>query len=448
MLQHVFLGPYFIAMFEFLIIEDNRALGDMGKALIEERYECQGHLVRSRAELNLLLEQYPGRFAIAVVDLNLPDAPDGEVLADVIAANIPAIVFTGSYGEDMREQMLNFGVVDYVVKTAGLYSYEYIADLIGRVQKNRQIAALIIDDSRSFAGVLGFQLGIQRLNVYTAGSAEEGQELLEKHSDIRLVFVDYHLPDKQGFEVCHNIRARYGKDRLALIGMSGSGDKRLVARFLKSGANDYLAKPFEYEELLCRVNQNLDILDQIAIIRETAERDFLTRLHNRRFFFKQGNADYLKARSRQLPMSMVMLDIDLFKSVNDRFGHDGGDEALRHIAGLLREHFPEALLARIGGEEFSILLLQDSKEVGRRLEIFRAAVESSPVNTANFDFSFTVSIGFTDVAGEDIDEMLAIADSGLYRAKQSGRNRVEYCHSLQGENLSGAVRQRQRVAKA
>jgi len=433
------------AMFEFLIIEDNRALATMGKTMIEEKNACKGVIASSRNEVNALISENPGRFSVAIVDLNLPDAPNGEALPDVIAANIPAIVLTGAYGEDMRQQMVNYGVVDYVVKSSGISSYQYVADLVGRIHKNRSTKVLIIDDSQSLSNLLAFQLGIQRLNVLIAHTAAEGLEILSKESDIRLVFLDYNLPDMDGFEVCQKIRAQRGKDEMAIIGISGTESERISSRFLKSGANDFLSKPFGYEELLCRVNQNLEILDQIEIIRDVASRDYLTRLYNRRYFFEQGIPVYEKAIKKARPLSAAMMDIDFFKKVNDMQGHDGGDEALRHIAVILSGMFPDVLVARFGGEEFCILMPFEKEQAHKRLEKFRKKIADSPVKTDKYNFSYTVSIGFTDIPGEDIDNMLAIADMGLYEAKKNGRNQVVYSQRQNDENIKvSSVRQKQR----
>jgi len=435
-------------MFEFLIIEDNRALANMGKLMIEEKNACKGVIASSRKQVNELISENPGRFSIAIVDLNLPDAPNGETLPDVIAANIPAIVLTGAYGEDMRQEMVNYGVVDYVVKSPGIGSYQYVADLVGRVQKNRSTKVLIIDDSQSLSGLLAFQLGIQRLNVLIAHNAAEGLEIISKEPDIRLVFLDYNLPDMDGFEVCQKIRAVHGKDEMAIIGISGTDGERVASRFLKSGANDFLSKPFGYEELLCRVNQNLDILDQIELIRDAANRDYLTRLYNRRYFFKEGIARYEKAVKKGRPISAAMMDIDFFKKVNDIQGHDGGDEALRHIARFLSEMFPDVLVSRFGGEEFCILMPFEKDQAHKRLEKFRKKIAASPVETEKYNFSYTVSIGFTDIPGEDIDNMLARADMGLYEAKKNGRNQVVYSKYENDENIQvSSVRQKQRPGK-
>ncbi len=434
-------------MFEFLLIEDNRALASMGKALIEEQSgcDCKGVIAATRKEVNELIEADPGRFSIAIVDLNLPDAANGEALADVIAHNIPAIVLTGAYGEDMRQQMINFGVVDYVVKSRGVGSYQYVAELVARVEKNRSTKALIIDDSKSLSNLLAFQLGIQRLNVLTASTAEEGLARIEEEGDIRLVFLDYNLPDMDGFEACQAIRAKHGKDEMAIIGISGSEGERVSSRFLKSGANDFLSKPFGYEELLCRVNQNLDILDQIQMIRDAANRDYLTRLYNRRYFFTEGVGRLKKTVKKDSPISVAMMDIDYFKKVNDVQGHDGGDEALKHISALLSEMFGDVLVARFGGEEFCIMMPFDKDRAGSRLEKFRQKVEASPVVTDKYNFSYTVSIGFTDNPGADIDDMLAMADMGLYAAKENGRNQVVYSDRKNNESVKvSSVRQKQR----
>ncbi len=372
-----------------------------------------------------MLASDPERFTAAIVDLNLPDAPKGEVIPDVLASNIPVVVLTGAYGEDLRQQMTGFGVVDYVVKD-GIGSYEYACELVSRIDQNRSTQVLIVDDDPDFALTLKYQLEIQRFVVLTASSGEEALEQLQMHPEIRLVFADYRMPGMDGFKLSKKIREHHGKDKLAIIGLSSSDDSRVSSQFLKSGANDFLRKSFAYEELLCRVNQNLELLDMIKKVQDSANRDYLTNLYNRRYFFGKGVTIYQTAKEKHRPLCAAMMDIDYFKKVNDTQGHDGGDAALKHFADLLYQAFPSDLVARFGGEEFCLLIRQDTGIAHQRLEQFRQRVENTPVDREGFHFSFTISIGLTDQLGESIDGMLIVADSALYQAKEGGRNRVIY----------------------
>ncbi|MBT8440124.1 MAG: GGDEF domain-containing protein, partial [Gammaproteobacteria bacterium] len=158
---------------------------------------------------------------------------------------------------------------------------------------------------------------------------------------------------------------------------------------------------------------------------------------------------YQKAVKKGSPVSVAMMDIDFFKKVNDEQGHDGGDEALRHIAKILSDMFPDVLVSRFGGEEFCILMLLDKDQAYKRLEKFRKKIEGTPVKTDKYNFSYTVSTGFTDLPGEDIDNMLARADMGLYEAKENGRNQVVYSEHQNDTGIqASSVRQMQRSEEA
>ena len=424
---------------QVLIVEDNRALATMAKAMIESEWGFDTTLAATRAESEALIAEDAGRFSVALVDLNLPDAPNGEVVPVVQAAGIPVIVLTGAFGEGLRKQMTDFGVVDYVVKD-NMAAYEYACRLVGRIHRNRATKVLVVDDSPTAVAVLKHQLEIQRLKVFTATGGEEALSRFREHPDIQLLFTDCHMPGMDGFELIQRIRAEHGKDRLAIIGLSGSDDGRLSARFLKSGANDFLTKPFVYEELLCRVNQNLEILEQIEAIRDAANRDYLTRLYNRRYFFDDGGRRYRGAKEQGTPLCAAMMDIDFFKKVNDNHGHDGGDVALRHMAELLNDTFPDDLVARFGGEEFCVMIAAPLEESHARLDAFRRRVEETPVDRDGYHFPFTVSIGMTDQLGGDLDAMLNVADANLYGAKEGGRNRVVASDGT--ANPNGTTRQR------
>lgn len=430
---------------QVLLIEDNRALALMAKSLIESEVGYQAVVAPSRAEAMRLIEREPEAFTAAVVDLNLPDAPNGEVVPEVVAAGIPTIVLTGAYGEELRQQMTVHGVVDYVVKQ-GIASYQYACELVRRIHNNRSIKVLVVDDSPSAALVLKQQLEIMRLNVLLARDGKEALAVLNQHPDVCLVFTDYNMPEMDGFELCRRIRESHSKGKIAILGLSGQNDVRLSSRFLKSGANDFLAKPFVYEELLCRVNQNLELLEYIDTIKDISNRDFLTRLHNRRYFFDRGIGIYEKAKKTGSPLNAAMMDIDFFKKINDSQGHDGGDAALKHMAALLTGAFGADLVARFGGEEFCILMEQDRQVAMDSLEAFRQLVQESPVSQGNYHFGFTLSIGVTDQFGADLDAMLMIADSALYQAKQGGRNRVVYADRMLApdEDFNSSIRRKER----
>ena len=231
----------------------------------------------------------------------------------------------------------------------------------------------------------------------------------------------------QGVELTRRLRALRARDRVAVIGVSARNDPGLVARFLKSGANDFLRKPFSREEFFCRVSQNVDQLELIGSLQDLATRDFLTGLPNRRHFLEQAERLVPGTRTEGRPLTMAILDVDHFKRINDSWGHEAGDHALRALAGALSQHArPGDQLARFGGEEFCMLVRDlEAGPLEVYFDTLRRRIEDLDVRTPGGELRMTVSIGVrTARPGDDLHRLLADADRRLYLAKAAGRNRV------------------------
>src|SRR5690606_8287917 len=160
---------------------------------------------------------------------------------------------------------------------------------------------------------------------------------LEADPTIRLVIVDQEMPGMEGVELTRRLRALRARDKVAVIGISGNSDPSLIPRFLKNGANDFLRKPFSREEFFCRVSQNVDQLELIGTLQDLATRDFLTGLPNRRSFLENSQRQ-LALPGNDDDVAVAMVDIDHFKHINDSFGHEAGDQAIRAVAGILQPH--------------------------------------------------------------------------------------------------------------
>lgn len=368
------------------------------------------------------LAEHP--FDVALLDLHLPDAPGGEVVDLALARHIPTIVFAGDCSEETRSRLWAKRIVDYIVKE-GEESLEYAVRLVRRILRNREIAVLVVDDSATVRHMLAEMLAVHCLAVLEAGDGSEGLRLLTAHPNVRLMITDYEMPQMNGVRLVQAARGLYSKEDLAIIGISGHEQKDLSARFLKSGANDFLHKPFSAEELYCRVTQNLDLLEYIHTIRDLSQKDMLTGLANRRYFFEHGVHLLADAQKNQKPGAVAMLDLDHFKRINDQYGHEAGDAVLRHLGEMLMRHFgTHALPARLGGEEFAVLFT-GAADVASLVEAFRAELAAAPVPVPGGSVPVTVSIGVCSLPGQSLERHLACADTLLYRAKHRGRNRVE-----------------------
>jgi len=404
-----------------LIVEDQRSIANMLASVIEDRYGYATVVTGTLAETAQILESQPVHLAIA--DLNLPDAPYGEVIDLLHKHRISTIALTGAFGREMRETILKKGAIDYIPKQSP-HSIEYAVEMADRIYKNHHTDVLVVDDSLSSRALLKHILEMQQFNVIAASDGPEALSVLQERPDIRLALVDYEMPGMNGFELIHEIRKRSSKEELAIIGISASEEGEMSAQFLKSGANDFVRKPYSYEEILCRIGQNLEMLELIRPNREAAYRDFLTGLHNRRHFFEQGAKLHQQA-SQHGGAVAAMLDVDHFKKVNDTYGHDAGDIVLIELARLLSRHFGQYLLARLGGEEFAVIIGGTTLKTARELlEAFRLEAENSPAQYDDQTIPYTVSIGLTDQLGESVDDFIKTADQHLYQAKTGGRNRI------------------------
>lgn len=410
-----------------LLVEDSR----MFSSILSHRFQTElGLTVTHCSSLKALRDELsrPGRdFAMAVVDLNLPDSPYGEVLDHIIEYGIPTIVFTGSFDSGVRNRILERNVVDYVIK-GNEFAVDNLVSAVRRTISNRKTRILVVDDMPSARKVLVDLLSAQQFMVAEARTGLEALAALDAFNDIELVVTDYHMPDMDGYELTRRIRYRYSSDRLRVIGISSSNDRMLSASFLKAGASDFIYRPFVVEELQCRIANNVETLMQLKQLRAAAACDYLTGLYNRRYFYDQGPKIINECLRNGKVSSVAILDIDHFKGLNDTYGHEIGDKVLRAVAAKLHTTFEgsENLLARLGGEEFAVLFSQiDSRTATRICDEIRADLSRLKVAVDDEELSVTVSIGVAEIAGyETFENYLNAADQFLYMAKHKGRNQV------------------------
>ncbi len=405
-----------------LLVEDNKALSKLIKRKMEDNLDFEVIQSYNFEETNNILEENDD-FFIALLDLNLPDAPDGEVVDLVLSYNIPSIVLTGSIDGQTRDKMLKKGIIDYVYK-GNMEDVNYIFSLIQRVSKNRDIKLMIVDDSQMIRKQIKETLQKYMFKVLVAAHGEEALNYLEDNKDVKLVLTDYNMPVIDGLELTRQIREQFSKQQLAIISLTGSSEHLISAKFLKSGANDFINKPFSNEELICRINNTLDAQEQVELLSKFANHDFLTGLYNRRYFFDHID-DFLHNNNQY---AIAMLDIDHFKNINDTFGHDAGDTVLKHLATILKNNTKGSdIVARFGGEEFCIALsnIDEKSAIGFFIKL-KNIISKEKVIFKNSTIKYTVSIGVTTKdKKENIEKLIQEADNALYRAKENGRDKVE-----------------------
>jgi len=406
---------------KILIVEDTPAMARVQKHIaLKAGYEVD--IAESLAQTKELISK--NSYFCAVVDFILPDAPSGEAVPCTINADIPTIVMTGNIDKKTRDTVEKYPIIDYIIKE-NKQAYQYLEKQLQRLPRNENVKVLVVDDSKSTRRYICSLLVRHKYQIIEAQDGQEALNLLEASPDISVIITDNEMPNMNGDELCSEIRRLYSNDEKAIIGISGSDSVGLSSLFLKNGANDYLHKPFNSEEFYCRLSQNVDMLDLIATIRRQANTDYLTNLPNRRYFFEEAEKSLKQIKHTKGDGALAMLDIDHFKSINDTYGHDVGDEVLKGLSICFSKYFKKHLVARLGGEEFAVYFIDvDKQEALKRLEGFRYFIEMNSQEFSKAKIKFTISIGFANGPVYQIDELLKQADLKLYDAKESGRNKI------------------------
>ena len=413
-------------MERLLVVEDSTFFKNLILGAFETEPGIEIVAVETMADAEAAMDADGTPFFLALVDLNLPDAPDGEVVSKTLACGIPSVVFTGTFDELVRTRFLDMGVLDFVLKD-NPSSLRYLISLTRRILRNRAVTALVVDDSVVARRVCSDLLKRYRLKVIEAKNGVEALEKLSENPGIRIVITDHEMPEMDGFDLVTAIRREYDRDRLMVIGVSGSGGAPLSAKFLKHGANDFITKPYLPEELYTRVALNLDILENVSALTNAATRDFLTGLLNRRSFFDVGARIARSTQRGGLAAAVAILDIDHFKAVNDTYGHETGDDVLKVVAELIERHTKRGgdVAARFGGEEFVVMLeVKDPDKVIDYFNELRETLAAQEIDTPDGMVSVTASIGVVIQKEINLEAALKIADDNLYAAKNAGRNQV------------------------
>lgn len=286
---------------------------------------------------------------------------------------------------------------------------------------------LIIDDSKDVHRLLKARLRQEDLDFASAETGEEGIAMAAERQP-SLILLDLDMPGLDGYEVLRRLKdAKATRDVPVIIlsGMQGAHDK--VTAF-DLGAVDYVTKPFDLAELRARVRSSLKLNQLVRMLAQRAQIDGLTGLWNRAAFDRRWAEEYSRAARHGHPLSLVLLDIDHFKSINDTFGHPAGDAVLIGLAKLLtRELRTNDVACRYGGEEFAVIMpdtgTQQAKQTCERL---RVALESV-VWPRHPERKVTMSIGCVgcdQVPSVPAERWLELVDQNLYAGKRSGRNRV------------------------
>jgi len=405
-----------------LVVEDSKPIATVIKQIARSlKYDVV--VATSLAEVEELLATDNDFFA-ATIDYALPDALDGEAIACVLSHGIPGVVMTGKMDDDTRQKILAQPVIDYIPKENS-QAFLYLKRILHWQLTNSSNAILVVDDSSSARNHIVELLKRRNFTVMTANNGVQALEKLAQYKNIKMVITDLEMPEMDGIELTNEIRKQYSREQLAVIGISGASNGIHSARFIKNGADDFLRKPFCPEEFYCRITQNIESLNNIAKIQHAANTDYLTELANRRSFFRNAEQRVSEYIKRKVPYCLAMIDIDYFKKVNDTYGHDAGDQVLKVIALYMRKHFGSGLTARLGGEEFSVLLHGlDTDQLYNKFDDFRREIAVSSIPAGDEQISISISLGVIFNSEESLSKQVSEADNALYLAKENGRNQI------------------------
>jgi diguanylate cyclase (GGDEF)-like protein len=301
--------------------------------------------------------------------------------------------------------------------------------------------ALVADDDRTTTAIVSRALSDYGLDVTIAHDGAAAWEQLNSLQPPSLAVVDWTMPGLDGIELCRRVRVTPRLTGTYIILLTARDRRADLIAGLDAGADDYMTKPVDLDELRARVNVGMRVVglqEKLAHrltdlrrahdrLKDMASTDALTLLYSRRWWFDMAGTEFMRSRRYERDLALLILDLDYFKRVNDRFGHDTGDAVLRAFADLLRRECRQSdIVGRLGGEEFAIALpetsLAQAQTLATRLtEGCRGLLVSTPVG----EVRWSCSIGVTEVRDSDldIDAVLRRADAALYEAKRAGRDR-------------------------
>ena len=405
-----------------LVVEDSKPIASVIKQIAQSlNYEVV--LATTLAQVKDILSKDTEFFA-ATIDYALPDALDGEAIQFILSHKIPGVVMTGKMDDETRQKILAQPVIDYIPKENS-QAFLYLKRVLHWQQTNSKNEVLVVDDSLSARNHIAELLKRRNFTVYTANNGVEGLDKLKEHKNIKMVITDLEMPEMDGIKLTTEIRKKYAREQLTIIGISGAANGIHSARFIKNGADDFLRKPFCPEEFYCRITQNIESLHNISQIQHAANTDYLTELLNRRTFINNAEQRITEYAKREISYCLAVFDVDYFKNVNDTYGHEAGDQVLKALALYMRKHFGGGLTARLGGGTFGILLHGlDADQLYNKVDDFRRDVAVSDMPAGDTQISISTSIGIVFDSKDNFSKQMSDADNALYLAKDHGRNQI------------------------
>jgi diguanylate cyclase (GGDEF)-like protein len=347
--------------------------------------------------------------------------------------SIPIIVLTSADNQQLKDRLINIGILDFLMKDD---FYEKLilhisklrtGDFLSYQLQNMKIAVLDDDELQ----LLMINDIFKNNNITDVDYYTNPKDLLSSNQEYGIYLIDYILPDISGDKVIEKIRSK--NEYSVIMAISSIEDQNVISTIFSIGADDYITKPYSANIFLARLKANVRTYNLLRKLKEKNNKleqiikiDGFTGLLNHKCIIEQLDQEIIRYSRGRSPLSIMMIDIDGFKFINDTYGHQCGDEVLLELSNLLQGALPKInSIGRYGGDEFLILIpessLADACSIGESL---RNEIEN--LYFSKDKIKLTISLGIVELRNEGSFELIKKADSLLYKAKNNGKNRIEY----------------------
>ena len=422
---------------DILIVDDSEVSRNILKKYVKLFNYNPIEAINGKEALNYLKSNKENPPILVLTDQEMPEM-DGMTLASEMRKidtfnDMPIIMITGSsHSMELKEKAFSNGINDFILKPFNETTLKNALKKFLEIdlESSELIKIFLLDDSVSQKKAVSSILKHWGMNVYSTTNINKAKFLI-KDNDFDIIFLDYRLHNN--FTVIDFIKDINYEIESPIIVYTSIGNKEVKSKlneFIDIGINDLIFTPFEMEEISFKIKiwkKQKDILKELKEKAKITNYDQLTEALSRPVFFERAEEYFSLARRNNITLSLLYLDIDNFKNINDKYGHKMGDSILKSFAKIVKYlKRNEDIFGRLGGEEFALLLpYTDLKGAIRLAERIRGYVEDYTFNKQP-EIKITISIGVSvyNKKIKTFDELLNLADKMLYKAKNTGRNKV------------------------